>query len=378
MAWRVVAERIVNLLVIPGETVVFNLSCFPGESYEANGFLVHNCSYGSGPASIRAGIENPPSSAWKNQALFDGKREMPRAKMLETVASLKALGVKAVELTGGGEPAAYRHFDELLEALGGLGIEVAMVSNGVLLSDERIARLAALPFAWARISIDAGTMQDYVAIRHCPGSHWVQAWYAVHALAMAKHHPEARVGVGFVVDRTNAGGLYEACRLSREHGADNVRLSMSFTPDGTERWRTLRETVREQAARAKADFAGEAFAIHDLTGERAQNVADAAQMYVFCAWKEVGCVIGADSNVYACCSWAYNPMGLVGSLEAQSFEALWLGEGRHWRARHDTRRDCRIHCLYWARNMEALRLMGDPEWERTVLAGPRPAHVEFI
>jgi outer membrane protein assembly factor BamB len=58
----------------------------------------------------------------------------------------------------------------------------------------------------------------------------------------------------------------------------------------------------------------------------------------------------ADSNVYACCSWAYNEMGLVGSIKEQTFEQMWFGDGQRWRASHDPRRDCRIHCLYETRN----------------------------
>src|SRR6185295_5679830 len=160
--------------------------------------------------------------------------------------------------------------------------------------------------------------------------------------------------VGYVVDRDNWQHVYTGILRARDHGADNVRVAMSFTPERTARWQDHVTDVREQVRAAITDFQSATFAIHDLTGERAHNVALGRQEYPFCAWKEVGCVVGADQQVYACCSWAYNAMGKMFSIREQSFRAGWFGEGTQWRDRHDPRTDCRIHCLYEGRNVEAL------------------------
>jgi hypothetical protein len=131
-------------------------------------------------------------------------------------------------------------------------------------------------------------------------------------------------------------------------------------------------------AAAKRDFECDTFRINDLSTERWHNVALGRQEYPFCAWKEIGCVIGADQNVYACCSWAYNPMGLMGSIKTQSFEEMWTGDGAAWRKAHDPRTDCRIHCLYERRNTTALTYMMDRVAAEGAANGDPPAHVNFI
>ena len=335
----------------------------------------HFCSYGSGPAALREKItSNPPRAAWKNTERMDPREQMPLEKMLETVACLQQLGVKAVEVSGGGEPLAYTHIDAMLSALSDTALEFALVTNGTLLDAAMAKRIAALQFTWARVSIDAGSAEDYCAIRMCPPRHWELAWEAVERLVAAKRHPEARVGVGFTVDRINAAGLYACIQRAREVGADNVRVALSFTPDGTDRWASVLETVHEQADAALRDLSSPDFTVYDLTRERQHNVEHGWQQYPYCYWKDVGCVIGADQNIYACCSWAYNTQGLLGSIREQSFTELWTGDGARWRRQHDPRRDCRIHCLYETRNKAALRLMLDPE----PVTDPAPPHVNFL
>jgi MoaA/NifB/PqqE/SkfB family radical SAM enzyme len=341
------------------------------------------CSYGSGPEAKRAAVVNPDKKLWKNQQLFEGRDTMSREKMLETVQSLAEMGVKCVELTGGGEPTTYPHFDELVALLAERRIEVALVTNGTLITEERADLLGSVPFTWARVSIDAGNPADYARIRNVPDSHWDKAWKGVRRLVRRRRaagaHPESTVGVGFVIDRSNWGGLYSACELAHAHGADNVRISTSFTPDGLNRFdEECRTLVPRQIEEAKRDFEKDGFTIHDLSAERWHNTALGRQEYPFCGWKEIGAVIGADSNVYACCSWAYNEMGRMFSIAGQNFRDGWFGDGAKWREAHDPRRDCRIHCLYEKRNMEMLRLMGDREYAGALRELPPPSHANFV
>jgi MoaA/NifB/PqqE/SkfB family radical SAM enzyme len=341
------------------------------------------CSYGSGPESVRAKVANPDKALWKNQELFGTRDMIPSGKLMETVDELALAGVKCVEVTGGGEPTLHPDFDELCARIAACGMELALVTNGTRIDPRRAERLGQLPFTWVRVSVDAGNAEDYVAVRNTPLSHWERAWEAVAFLsAQAKQpyaHPESTVGVGFVIDRGNWRGVYDACRLAMEAGAHNIRISTSFTPDGLSRFdQECRETVPPMVQRAKADFERAGFTIHDLSTERWHNTALGRQEYPFCYWKEVGCVIGADQNVYACCSWSYNQMGLMGTIRDKPFREMWFGEGAAWRAQHDPRRDCRIHCLYEQRNIEALRLMGDRVYEQQVAAAPRPGHLSFV
>lgn len=334
------------------------------------------CSYGHWDPSD----PNPDPSKWKNNALFAERDSFPADKMRETVDSLARLGVKAVELTGGGEPTVYRHFDELVALLSENGMEIALVTNGSAMPAHRVDGLREARFVWARVSIDAGDPETYCRTRHVDEKHWHRAWKAVADLAANRNHPECAVGVGYVVDIDNAPGVLAASRLAKAARADNIRVSLSFTPNGSTRWPegTL-ELVARQVAEARAELEDATFTVNDISGERAANVRTGWQHYAPCIWKDMACVIGADQNVYACCSWAYSPMGLMFSVKEQTFEQGWMGDGAVWRQKHDPRRDCVIHCLQEKRNKEAITMMMDEEHhEQIVATQPRPAHVNFV
>lgn len=337
------------------------------------------CSYGSGPPSVRAKIQNPDKKLWKNQQLFEGRDIIPLEKVQETLSDLSDMGTKCVEVTGGGEPLTYPWLEEGLEAIKQSGLEFALVTNGERLSERLADQIADLYFAWCRVSIDAGTVEEYTRIRNVSPTHWGKAWAAVKLLSARKKHPEAIVGVGMVVDRDNWQGIYECCRLAFDANADNVRISAAFTPEGPKRFSAeVLSGVPILIERAKRDFECSTFKIHDLFEERKHNVDYAHQTYPYCYWKEIGCVIGADQNVYACCSWAYNKMGLMGSIREQSFRQMWEGDGWKWRQAHDPRKDCRIHCLYERRNLEALQLMGDQGYANDLSKQAPPPHRNFI
>jgi organic radical activating enzyme len=73
------------------------------------------------------------------------------------VTKLKTRGLKAVILTGGGEPTAYKHFNELVRWLYNEGLEVALISNGSKAYWKRIDEDVCKMFSWVRISINVFT-----------------------------------------------------------------------------------------------------------------------------------------------------------------------------------------------------------------------------
>jgi MoaA/NifB/PqqE/SkfB family radical SAM enzyme len=332
------------------------------------------CSYGH-----RLESDPPEERGWKNHALMSDDF-MPADKMRELVADWRAMGVKAVEITGGGEPLIWPHIDEFLWLAADWGVDVGLVTNGTALTEHRANRFARTNWKWARVSIDAGTREQYVATRRVSRIQWDQAWMAVERLSLRRRDPEQRVGVGYVVDRTNYDGVYEACRLALERGADNVRVALAFTPAHLNRFPAgALEEAGAQAQKAAHDFAGR-LQVNDLVSERANNIAAQVQDYELCAAKEVLCVVGGDQRVYNCCTLAFNPLGLVGSIADRSFRDLWESdEVRAMFAGHDAREVCKVPCLYERRNKRALDLISmTPESVAAIAADDPGIHRNFI
>lgn len=87
----------------------------------------------------------------------------------ESLAQMAQRGLKSVILIGGGEPTLYPGFPAMVEFLKGLGLAVAVVSNGS--RNDRV--LAAAPHFtkgdWVRLSLDAGS-NDVFRRMHNPSS----------------------------------------------------------------------------------------------------------------------------------------------------------------------------------------------------------------
>lgn len=68
------------------------------------------------------------------------------------VLDLKSRGLKAVILTGGGEPTIYKHFSELVLWLKAQGLSVALITNGT--QGHRVSAAAWACFIWVRVSLN--------------------------------------------------------------------------------------------------------------------------------------------------------------------------------------------------------------------------------
>ncbi len=68
------------------------------------------------------------------------------------ITKLKSRGLKAVTITGGGEPLLYPHFNQLVKWLKDEGLRIALITNGTLC--DKVTTWEA--FDWVRVSITSG------------------------------------------------------------------------------------------------------------------------------------------------------------------------------------------------------------------------------
>jgi MoaA/NifB/PqqE/SkfB family radical SAM enzyme len=304
---------------------------------------------------------------WKNSTLFDESKAIPWEVCERLIDDFDRMGVKAVEVTGGGEPTAYPHFAELFRLLTLAEIETSLVTNGTLFDKEKIEAFVESDWKWARVSIDAELSETYSRIRKVSAHHMVRAWDSVRTLSDAKNSPDQRVGVGFVVTPDNYMEVHGACRRAQSMGADNIRISVAFVNEGADLLTDEQiQEVERQIGSAKATLQVRGFEVVDLFRERIDNLKDSpVQDYDYCGTKDVLCVIEGECNVYTCCTLAGDPRGLLGNVRDQSFVDLWR-ETREARRIFDVRSRCQCVCLYEKRNKVFLELR-DP-----------PPHVNFV
>ena len=279
-------------------------------------------------------------------------RRIPTAKAIEILDDCAALGVEAIEFTGGGEPTVHPDCMEIIAHAQALGMKTGLVTNGVkLASHPALARLS-----WLRISLDAGRAETYELTRKS------RAWpQAMKALALAGALSGPYVGVGFVVTRENFGELAMACGIVKGFGIPYVRVSAMFSEGGALYYAGVEKEIDEQRKAAKSLEDG-AFKVVDFFGDRIRDLKQAAPDYSFCGEQQFVLYVGGDLRVYRCCSTSYSKHGEIGNLKEQSF-AAWIKAYR----RYDfDARTCRI-CQFNDKN-RVVNFMLDKA----------PPHVHFV
>jgi MoaA/NifB/PqqE/SkfB family radical SAM enzyme len=338
----------------------------------------NNCGHGCSWCSYRLTNEDG-TKTWKNSKDFDDKANIPWDLMQRTLREAREMGTKAIELTGGGEPFNYPKIEELIDLIHELGFDFGLVSHGGAITAARAVQVGSVRgWKWARISIDAADRETYMRARNVAESQWVRAWATVKNLAAERdrrNDPEIRVGVGFVVARENFSEVYRFCELAKAAGADNVRLSLRFGPEGNDYFEPTMLDVAEDQARLAAQYLqDDRFTVHDLISERRANQAASVQDYEPCYTMRMLCVIGGDAKVYSCCTLAFAPDGELGDLRKESFKDLWT---RHAKANFDwfkVHQRCAVQCLYEKRNLAMIDMVNGAD----VAADPAQPHKNFV
>jgi MoaA/NifB/PqqE/SkfB family radical SAM enzyme len=265
---------------------------------------------------------------------YNPHRMIPYQKVIEILEDCVAMGVEAIQYTGGGEPTVHPAFVAIMAETRRLGLKYAVVTNGVIAGQRKPVLDALAGAEWVRVSIDAGTETTYTTMRHAPASHWEAAWSAVEQLRGRTH-----LGVGFVVTPQNWQEMWDCTSRAVRDGADNIRLSAQFSAED-ERLFAACHTEAARLARECEQWASDVFSVHNRFSARLDDLRQRSPDYERCGYQEFTTYVGGDLNVYRCCVQAYNERGLIGSLREQRFQSLWLSSERADAMRVFNARDC--------------------------------------
>lgn len=287
------------------------------------------------------------------------KRQIPTDKALEIIEDCAALGVKAVQFTGGGEPTAHPHHLEIMHLAQELGMDTALVTNGLKLDpDSAIIRR----LHWIRVSVDAGDEETYRKVRRVPAGHWGKVWKNIKGLNGRGY--KGVLGIGFVVTPENYHTLVEAAELAADAGADNIRIGAVFSALGLSYYGEgdLIGRIVDEIEKAKARIPAP-FEIIDLFGRRIGDLEAAAPQDSTCHYQHFTVYIGGDLNVYRCCNTAYTLAGKVGNLRDMRFKDFMQGAKKAYYP-FDAR-SCR-YCQFIGQNKTIASLI------------KAPGHVNFV
>jgi MoaA/NifB/PqqE/SkfB family radical SAM enzyme len=166
-------------------------------------------------ARIDPTLKCPLACKWCNSAQYRKHgHELSEEHITNVLGFLKKWGVKAVVWAGGGEPTYHPQFEKLLNRNATLGMDAAILSNGMVYNPD-VAKAIGELCRWVGISVDAGSAETYARDKGCATFDMVINNIAL----MAKHAKYKGIGYKFLITPTNQHEVYQACQIAYNVGA---------------------------------------------------------------------------------------------------------------------------------------------------------------
>lgn len=295
--------------------------------------------------------------AYADDSLFDGRivdhrESIPWEIMKNTLYEMKEMGVKAVTFSGGGEPLCYHSIIDALHTVYDLGIDYSMITNGQALMGVVADSLKKAK--WIRISFDSARKETYEEIRGA--NTYNQILSNIENFAQTKDKA-CTLGINCVITHKNANEIFEICKLVKNLGVDNIKLSPILVREGEKAYHNIiKETVMNQIAEAKSELEDNKFRIIDKYSNDIALDDLYEKEYCHCYVQNFFAVIAADSKVYRCHQRAYTKAGEIGDLQKRSFKEIWYSQETIDQVNSfNPKEECKFRCAFDERN----RLLND-------------------
>ena len=329
-------------------------------------------------AAIAAGCPVPPPRVvefnWQDRCNIDcffcstaemrsGGNQLSGERLRALFDEMRDLGVRAVRLTGGGEPLFRKDAADLIGELGRRGIAVTdLTTNGVLLTEPVLRALFSTGCDQITISLNTGDAESYAAMMRTSPRNFDRVLENVRAAARIKAETGAptRIRLQFLVYRENFRQMPRMYEVFLGSGADRFWFNGLYPvtpieplspPEIDEMLRLYREVLSRDlfescdglyfwegriAARIE-ESAREVFRHASLSrragvkwkglfdrGER--ELRDTASLHEFCLVGWYSATVNANGDVVPCCVLQDRKSAVLGNLNERTLAEVWHGE----------------------------------------------------
>lgn len=236
------------------------------------------------------------SSRLQSQYCFEDEWKFENLKRV--AYELKGYGIKAIEITGGGEPLIHPDFIKIAKLFLSLGFKIGLVTNGTLIN-KQVARIIQ-KFEWVRVSIDERDDFNYGLIEVIRKEGCV-------------------LGSSFVIKPANFRKILTFARKMKEVGFDNCRFTVLY-PNGGKLLKSYLPRIRNLLNLAKK-IEEENYSVF-IPKERLIDVWKKKRDYSACYYSRLVSVIAGNGKIYWCCATKNEPYALIGNLNKESFAEI--------------------------------------------------------
>lgn len=284
---------------------------------------------------------------------------IPKEKMMEIIDDIVEMEVKAVTFSGGGDPFCYPYFFDVVRKLSQMPVKFASLTNGSGLQGK-VAEIFAHHGTWLRISIDGWDDESYARYRNVKVGEFTRIMNNIKSFK--KLGGKCYLGISLIVDKENAGHVYDFIERLKSVGVNSVKVSPCIVSNDVMESNAYHQPffdlVKENTKKAIADFSDEHFEISDsYHAMEAKFKKD----YTWCPYLQILPVIGADLNIYPCQDKAYNlEHGLVGTIRNRRFKDFWFSDKNKF-FKINPSKVCNHHCIANEKNKLVLEYLNTDE-----------------
>lgn len=148
----------------------------------------------------------------------DTARSLDWPFLKNILKDIKDMGCRGIEITGGGEPTLYEHFEDFILLATELGFHLSLITNGSRLYPHKEA-IKKSAFDWIRVSLDAATATTHQQVHSLKQNIFDNIVLAVEQIAASKV-----VGISFIISEKNCAEIYYAAELAQNIGAQYIEF----------------------------------------------------------------------------------------------------------------------------------------------------------
>lgn len=252
------------------------------------------------------------------------KDELTLEEIKDVLEECKKLGVKTIDLTGGGEPFYRKDMTDIIKLAKDYGFEATLTTNGTLLNEEKIRSLISTELDDICFSLESGEEKINDSLRG-EGTYKqvVRAIKTLNTLKRDSKKPVIRIAT--VITEKNYKHLSSLVKLAVKNKISmisfsvmiewetNKPLSMKKKKDALEVLKKVNQDIKSEGISSNL----EPIIKHGLFEHEPPK-------FCFAPWEMI--FINSNGEALACCTLASHHENVIGNIKEQPLPQIWCGE----------------------------------------------------
>lgn len=267
---------------------------------------------------------------------------MPTKMVLKNIDEVYALGVRAIDFCGGGEPLLHPDSGKILNYARKKKIALGLFTN-LAFRNDKILKTIVNSCSYIRISLDTFDEKNYNLIRRpcSPNESFRVVIKNIRKLVKLKKRYDSDIIIGtkMLINRFNYKEIEDFIKQSIKIGADNIQFKKVSLSKDLYISPRIHRSIEDEFVKLKTKYGN---AIDIL-----QNCQD-SKLKIRCFMHVNHIFIDAFGDVYLCCYYLRRKKKhKLGNIYEKSIKDIWFSR-RHWEvARHTQIKECnRMDCRW--------------------------------